>query len=335
MTRRTWRAAACTAALLVCASIAPTSAAKPTPGALVLSGRGGSYVDITLTRSATVVPMHLAAALDEDGHPRYDDGWSWTGCGAKRGFYLRPLTGDPLSGVGAVDFAELRYGPASDLPLPGGPIPREPIPFGRRHLNVAANGQSVPDDTGTVLRPGRYRAFLLGEGTCQVRVPLGGYGRTLRATASRPASFHGQVSTLRPAGLEPAPGVPMPRAMVVTVPLTIRPATFAFALLHRVGYQVSGSTLSYSTCVETDPSQLCQRATPLTPNNSQRGEYRNRSSAQPPPGAGLPVSVTADATHAATWYAPSWLPAGSATAKVSAVSDQTTALQAVTFALDL
>lgn len=328
------RRAVAAAALAVVALPAAPSAAADT-GLLVLSGRGAVSVDVTLP-TVRVVPMEHAGTVDWNGN-RLAEGWTWQGCGGIRGFYLRPLTGDPMSGVGAADFAALRWGSPTDLPWPGGHIRRLPTPLGARLMGLGA-----ARETAVTLPAGRYRAFLLGEGDCQVRITLGGYRGTIRARAARAAALQYAVA---PLDLHGDLALPRPRAGLMTAPVVVRPRTLSMAFVHRVGIDsangqfVPASVHFWSACVERDASPRCTE-TVLTSPRQRAGMYGNGMSGLPPR---LPAGPTyapngpwPTSTQIGYWYAPGWLPAGELTGKVMAVSTPTTtSLQGVTFALDV
>jgi hypothetical protein len=318
------------AGLLCAAALCAVPArAAASPGVIVLTGQGSGYTDITLAHQTRILPMHLAIHRDPDGHATHTDGWSWRGCGRLRGFYLRPFKKDPLAGAGAIEFADLRFGQATDLPLPGGDIARMPVPLAARYLDPPG-GQTPNNETPVVLSAGRYRAFLFGQGSCEIRVPAPGVSGTLRVRTMHPSTVQAHVSTGRPGGSD-TPAVPAVQAVLAHDQITVRPNTFVLVMLHRVGYTLAHADIVASMCVELDPSPTCSE-TPLNRSTTRSGSYVHGAGAHPPPP--VPV-VSADVTDFATWYAPAWLRSGNLTAKVYGATTQTAQLQALTLAIDL
>jgi hypothetical protein len=329
-------------AVVGAAVVALTMALVPAAGATrgghitLLTTHGAASADVTFSRSVRIAPMKM----DTTGA----NGWAWSGCGRVRGFYFQPLTGNALRGVGAVDFADLRYGDATDLPVPGQDLVRYPVPLGREMLNVG-DGQQHHVDKSVTLPRGRYRLYVLGEGRCWVHVPVDGSTAVSR-TATRRATMQYAVDAL---GSSPA--VPGARALAAAFPITVTPRTFAVSLLHEVTHNATvggGTVTAYGTCVEKDSMPGCAQTLGVVPpgrtSTARSGEYRFSSEGSrvflsppvsDPPLPSMPLPTASAATDVATWYSPGWLTTGVNTAKVTAVAAPATALQAAMFALDL
>lgn len=329
------------AAVVVAAALAATPAAVAAPAAkdaLILTGSGSGWTDLVLPRPVEVAPLLQGA--------RNSAGWTSSGCGRMRGFYLQPLTGDPARGVGAVDLSDLRFGAATDVALPGAaPLPRVPVPLGTQMLD-SGNG-SGPSEQHTVKVPaGRYRAYLLAETRCSVSVPLKGRVGTVRRSVTNTARAQFAVKNIGP--VEQA--VPGARLGEVSFPVNVSSTTLAFSLVHVVQYAhavgPSGVT-GYQMCIEPDSAPLCAHTAdtdlPGRTAPSRSGFYHHTvmsppSTLAPPFGAptgSADVPVSATATQLATWYAPGWLTSGELTAKSFALSVPATAVQGAMFALDL
>jgi len=309
---------------------------------LVLSGRGASSVEVSFKSPVTIMPMRL----QDNGA----NGWSWTGCGGIRGFYLQPLSGNAMAGAGAVDFAALEYGSAADV-LPGPSLPRTPVGLGTRLLDGSGGNQGPTFETTVTLRPGRYRAHLLGEGACTVRVPMEGLRSSVRKATSQRTRLQFDVAALGPTGSGASPALPVPHAGVATFPMTVRSTTLAFSLLHRLNYAQAGGPTgvsAYELCIEPDAAPPCGQFNGTTlPGRTvpERSGFYHQSmtiSSGGPVGPGggplpvpLPHLIHASTTNLATWYAPGWLVPGTYTAKVVLGSTLSTTTQAAMFALDL
>lgn len=318
--------------------LAPAVAASGASGALVISGTGPGHADVTFDRPVGITPMLLG-----------EGGWTWSGCGRIRGFYVQPLAGDPMAGTGAIDVAVLSYGRAAAEPLPATSFQRVPVPLGAAMLSLN-DGQTRPDTTRVVLRKGAYRVHLLGEGRCRVRVPVTGLRGAVGVTTRHRSVMHLGVQTLDgPAG-EALPGQPVVRTGSAAFPVRVTPGTFVLALLHEVTYSYGfgpNAAVSYEICVQAEPGQGCGRMGAVTfPGRSAAppgGFYHNGSGA-PPPHVDLPVEtgtgatylpITQTANHVAMWYPPGRLPPGEQLAKVVATGGPATSMQAMMFALRL
>lgn len=330
------------AVIALAAVVGGAMAGAPPPaaasaGVLVLSGRGASSVDITLPRAATVMPLRLAAE-----NPR---GWSWSGCGRVRGFYLQPLRGGAMDGVGAVDLAELRYGRATDVGPNGSDLPRLPVPIGR--LLVRDDEQSPSRVTPVPVVAGRYRVHLLGEGACTVRIPMPGLPGTVRRTTTHRTTMQFGVNDLdTPVPTPTAPGV---RGVSATFPVRVSRDTFAFSLVHQMGYSYAvgpSGLAAYEMCIEPRPEPPCTPADVSLPGGApaaRSGFYHQTEvaaapSVTAPPGVpvpAVPLPLLITTSDLANWYAPGVLQPGEQTAKAALLSAPATVVQGAMFALDL
>jgi hypothetical protein len=334
------RAAALVAVFTSGLAFAPALAApRATRGTFVLSGTGASYVDVSFARGFSLVPQQ-----ERKESPA---GWRWSGCGRVRGFYLQPLFRDAMHGVGAVDLADLRFGAATDVSLPGTQLPRVPFPLGSRMLTTVEE-QSRPRTTVVSMPAGRYRAHLLGVGACTVSIPVDGVRGTMHRTTRHASRMQYAVQSVGlPASV---PAVPGPRAGAATIPVTVSSDTFVVALLHEVSYRhdvgMTGMT-TYETCVELDAAPGCSElmGTRLPGRSfADPSAFYHQSVTARPTSWGLPVTPPADPAtvpvqaamgEVGTWYAPGWLVPGNASAKVVVAATPTTTTQAAMFALDL
>jgi len=328
------------AAALVFAVVTPGVSFARTaadPGTLVLSGTGSGHVDLTLAHAVGFGPrtgrlgMLPEAGSEVAGSGILEGkGWSWSGCGRLRGFYLEPLDNDPMHGVGAVDFADLRFGAVIDPPwLQTSTLHRVPIPLGAaatvQPSPVIGRHYRLPSLT---LPAGRYRAHLLCDGAGRVTIPLGGSGPALRRTVHAVSRVQWADAPLDPLSAAGAPAIPAPRAGAVTFPVTIRPTTLAVVIVHETDYdpQQYRAVSQAVACVQTVPGPACVRGASGGPS----GNYTHTNQAD-----ALTGNSNLSVTDYAVWYAPGHLLPGPQTAKATAQSDSSTGEQAAMFALDL
>lgn len=325
--------------LLSSGATAPPAGAAVAGGSLTITGQGGRYSDVSFAHPVRVKPMLLGGS----------DGWTWSGCGRFRGFYLQPLVGDSTRGVGAVDVASFAYGRAAGAPFPATEFRRVPVPLGTMMLAIG-DGQTQPDTAAVTLPRGRYRVYLLGDGACRVTVPVIGLRESVRLSPKGRAALRFDVVPLDGLAAPPA-GTPGARTGSVAFPLTVTARTFAIVVLHEVTYSYGlgpNAAASYEICVQPEPVDGCGRVNGTTlPGRTPPGRsgfYHHGSYAPPPvvatpvgvPTAG-PVSVPVHqaSNDIAQWYAPGWLPTGELNAKVRAAVAPATSMHAALFALDL
>ncbi len=197
------RRAVAAAALAVLAVAVPAhgAEARPPAGLLVVRGEGGTHVDVTFRR-----------AMAFDRHP-WPWGLTWSGCGRYAGYLIQPLGVEYAAAFGHVEVAAFEWGTLTRSPTP---------------LGAAGWGTVDGDPRARVTASSRYRVHLLGEGQCEVRVPVRGIGASRVAvrtgTARTPARFGYQEWNTTPDGL--------PRVAAGTSPVDVGPATVAVAVLH-------------------------------------------------------------------------------------------------------
>lgn len=213
----------------------PATAARPRPAGpwLVVSGQGNRYADVTLTRPLTFDSEQSLFLTS-------------SGCGRYHGFYFRPLspslrpfTRTGTAGVGMFAAASFDYPEESRWPVP---------------LGTGVGGGTRP-----TLQPGRYRLLLLGEGRCEVRMPVaGGLKRDWRVHARsewRGVRFAEQ--SLVPTGQRTVG----PFAGAASVPIDVREGDFVLAVMHTwsrrpargIDREASGETV----CIDDFPEGRC------------------------------------------------------------------------------
>lgn len=127
------------AALL--APLVPAAAAGP--ATLVLSAASGS--------------SHATVTFDKPVVTKRADWYlplRWTGCGRFRGYFLQPVRAEGFRGTGMVDVSRFGYGTT---------LRRMPVRLGE---------QAEPGPAHVTIPAGRYRVHVLGEGRCEVRIPV-------------------------------------------------------------------------------------------------------------------------------------------------------------------
>lgn len=226
-------AAVALAALL--SGSAPATATQQVPSGpwLVVSGLGSRYTDVTLTQPVT---------FDEQQRRFF----TYSGCGRYHGFYLRPLSPSlrPFTPSGSAGFGMFA---AASFDYPSGL--RWPV----------ALGDGVSSERRTVLRPGRYRLVLLGEGRCEVRMPIArgvkNDWRVHTQTEWRGVRF--AEKSLVPTGQRTMG----PFAGTASVPIDVREGDYVLGVLHTWTRTPSGAAdLEIGTdtiCLDDVPAVTC------------------------------------------------------------------------------
>ena len=206
------------------------------------------------------------------------------------GFYLRSLS-HPGQDFGYVDVAVFS---STGLPY------RAPVALGQ------AARRSIGGTGDVTLPPGRYRAYLIGEGSrCTVQMPVVAgirHSAVVRTTTAVPIQF--AVAELA------APQTPV-RVHATSLAFTARPATYAVSALHvwrrtATGASAVESITTGAACLDPLPAITCVPGHPAT---DAVHSYQSRCY---PDGS----SVTVD-----DWYeyaTPGTLPAGVTQAKALA-----------------
>ena len=217
---------ALTAALLL-SPLASADAATP-PTLVLTSAAGSRHTTVTFTKDVVVkradwyLPTRTA------------------GCGRFGGWYLQPVVGRGFVGTGAVDVALFGYGPR---------LPRMAVRLGEQ-AGFGSYLVTVP--------AGRYRAHVLGEGRCEVRLPVvsGFTGTRKVVTSTRTSVDYAELDLMTneslpgraPAGLASFPLTVTSRSYVVVAghlynrSTTLPPTAQLLACLDDVPAVTCGST---------------------------------------------------------------------------------------------
>jgi hypothetical protein len=257
------------AALLL--PLGPARAAAP--AALVLSSAAGSsHATVTFDKPVVVKRADWFAPL------------GWSGCGRFRGYFLQPVGAQKFRGTGMVDVARFGYGTA---------LRRMPVRLGEQA------------QTGTYLvtiPAGRYRIHLLGEGRCEVRIPVvSGIAGTRRVTTRERTPVQYAEQDLGAPGVTPA----LKNAGLASFPLGITSRTYTVV----TGHLYDRSTTAPPTgdvlpCIDVVPAATCG----LTNDGVQAGVNSEQ--------VNMPDGTSYTATDAYAFAFPGALPQGQQYGKV-------------------
>jgi hypothetical protein len=275
--------AACAVAGALSGPGAPGASAAT--GSLVITGSRTASVIITVPRTVTLDLQRWTATVPTTG--------TVSASGPYRGFYVQALDKGPSGG--SLTASAYRYGSLAGW--------RVPLAWSAATVQPAADRLVLPR--------GRYRVYLVTNGTTRMTIPAAGLGATLHMRPTTAATARASLHELVPGSPPPPSGTP--RAGAAVEQLALNGPTLTVVAVHVLSHAdvEVASVGSYDACLA-----------PLTGDvdcGTRAAMYSNRQT-KVVSGTIANSSVTAD--DLVLVYPPGTYPAGDYVARMQAASAQ-------------